>query len=69
MTFKKLVKELAKRETGKKQVDIAQMTEIVSHLADIVYEMDHEQEAVLIDALWFIGEKRANKREREARKK
>jgi hypothetical protein len=35
-TVKALVKELCKREGLKKQVDIAQMNEIVGHLSDIV---------------------------------
>jgi hypothetical protein len=37
-TIKALAKELCSREKGKKQVDIAQMTEIVNHLSDITFE-------------------------------
>lgn len=38
MTFKKLVKELCKREGLKKQVDVAQVTELLGHLADLFHE-------------------------------
>jgi hypothetical protein len=37
-TVKALALELCKREGKKKQVDIAQMSEIVGHLSDIFYE-------------------------------
>lgn len=37
MKIKKLVKELCRIEGKKKQVDVAQMTEIVGHLSDILY--------------------------------
>lgn len=40
MKFKALVKEICRREKLKKQVDIAQVTEICGHLADILYETD-----------------------------
>jgi hypothetical protein len=33
-----LAKELAKREGKKKQVDIAQLTEMLGHLSDIIFE-------------------------------
>lgn len=37
MNIKKLVKELCRREGKKKQVDVAQMTEVVGHLSDILF--------------------------------
>ena len=37
-TAKGIAMELCKREAGKKQVDIAQMTEIVGHLSDMFFE-------------------------------
>lgn len=37
-TIKALAKELCSREKGKKQVDIAQMTEILNRLSDIMFE-------------------------------
>jgi hypothetical protein len=38
MKVKKLVVELTDRESGVKQVNVAQMTEIVSKIADILAE-------------------------------
>jgi len=38
MTFKKLCLQLAKKEGLKKEVNIAQMREILSHLCDIIYD-------------------------------
>lgn len=37
-TIKALAKELAKREGKRKQVDIAQISEILGHLSDILTE-------------------------------
>lgn len=36
MTVKALIKELVKREGLKKKVDIAQVSEIVGHLSDLI---------------------------------
>lgn len=63
-TPKKLVRELCRREGLKKQVDIAQMSEIVGHLGEILAEGN------LICGLSDLGEKRIAKREAaKARKK
>jgi hypothetical protein len=43
-TIKALAKELCKRESGKKQVDIAQMTEILGRLSDILFEHSVDQD-------------------------
>ena len=37
MTIKKLAVELCKREGLKEQVNIAQTTEVLSHLSDVTY--------------------------------
>ena len=62
-TFKKLVNELCKREKLKKQVDVAQVTELMGHLADIVFEVEAPNDAhVLSDMLFLLGEKRSRKK-------
>jgi hypothetical protein len=67
MTFKKLVRELCKREKLKKQVDAAQVTELLGHLADIVYE-EYVQGNLLLcrdtveETLVVVGLKRAKKK-------
>lgn len=38
MTIRKLVNELVKRESLKKQVEIAQVREIIGHLSDMMRE-------------------------------
>jgi hypothetical protein len=38
VTFKSLVRELARREGRRKQVDIAQLGETLKHLFDIAFE-------------------------------
>lgn len=38
MTIKALVKELCRREGLKKQMDVAQVTELVGHLSDMFFE-------------------------------
>ncbi len=63
MTPAKLVKELLKREGKTKQVDRAQMLEIIGHLADMCYtefQSGVDQLAVW-DCLYTLGEKRAKK--------
>ena len=61
MTPKKLIKELCLREKLKKQVSIAQMTETVGHLSDIICEMDGEEMETFIISMCKLGEKRAKK--------
>lgn len=66
MTPNKLAKELAKREGLKKQVDIAQIKELIGHLADMCYaefQSGADQLAVW-DCLYTLGEKRAKKRKK-----
>jgi len=58
MTPKKLALELCKRESGKRQVNIAQMTEIVSRLADLLYDEDYVDEDTYL-RLVRLGEKRS----------
>lgn len=73
MTIKQLAKELCKREGKRKQVDIAQMTEVLGRLADIFssewgekWEIDFkisgidEEHSYL--SLAKLGEKRAKKK-------
>ena len=57
-SFKRLVLELAKRESKKRQVNIAQLTETVSHLADIVYEEFDAAHIESFAALLTVGRKR-----------
>jgi cAMP phosphodiesterase len=59
MTPKKLINQLCVREGLKKQVNIAQVTDLVGHLADIIHSMKRGEEETLLDSLWFLGEKRA----------
>ena len=61
-TIKQLVKELCKREGLKKQVDVAQISEIVGHLSDIVYEYSSAVDFPLYMMLHKNGEKRAKKK-------
>ena len=69
MTIKQLAKELCKREGKKKQVDIAQMTEVLGHLADILFCMDDIEYIDTNEALQDLGEKRFLRAEMLARKK
>lgn len=71
MTPKKLVLELCSREGKLKQVNVAQMTEIVSKLADIIadelqsYPGDdsvYMPEGGVVDCLVVLGQKRLRKR-------
>lgn len=59
MRTRTLVLKLCKLEGKKKQIDVAQMTETVGHLADIVYAT--EDLNPLITALHMLGKKRAAK--------
>jgi hypothetical protein len=63
MKFKQIVKEICKREGLKKEVNVAQVTEILSRLADILYE----DRRVLKNhcsfwSLFEIAEKKAKKK-------
>jgi predicted house-cleaning noncanonical NTP pyrophosphatase (MazG superfamily) len=68
VTIKKLIAELCKREGLKKQVDVAQVTEIVGHLADILKEEwdaiddDDIAELATFNKLIALAEKRAKKK-------
>ena len=78
MTINKLVQELAKREGLKKQVDIAQMKEIVGHLSDMVYAELYDLNSPFVSmindmptitsALYRNGEKRAKKKAKKKKK-
>lgn len=61
MTIKKLAKLLTTREGLKHQVSIADMTEILCHLADLIYEAE-DKDAPIFDVLVDIGCKRASKK-------
>lgn len=61
MTNKDLVLNLCRRERGKKQVNVAQMTEIVSNLSDIVFVMPKLMLYNLLHELTQLGEVRAKK--------
>lgn len=71
MTIKKLIKELCKREGLKKQVDIAQVTEIVGHLAEIVFEECEVSPGSIkvLEELVMLGQKRAKKKEKKNAKR
>lgn len=68
MTIKQLAKEIAKREGKRKQVDIAQITEILGALSDMVFEdFNHEGEGHITRTwccLYDNGAKRAQKRKK-----
>lgn len=63
-TIKGLAKELCARERKKKQVDIAQMSETLAQLSDVVHI--HRIDIYMI--LASNGHKRAQKRARQCRK-
>lgn len=67
MTIKQLAREICRREKLKKQVDIAQVNEILGHLSDILFsEAIDEKEWCLKTYMSFIknGEKRAKRGKR-----
>jgi hypothetical protein len=66
-TITDLAVELCKREGLKKQVDVAQMKEILGHLADIFYEGPHP--ALICTMLCQCGGKRAKKKAKKERLK
>lgn len=63
-TIKGLAKELCRLEEKKKQVDIAQMSEVLSNLSDIVYERLINASILFYDN----GLKRAQKRAKSCKK-
>ena len=67
-TIKGIALELCRREAGKKQVDVAQMTEIVAHLSDMMVEMEFEMRT-LSDILLKNGTSRKLRRDKGKVKK
>lgn len=67
MTMNQITKELCKREGLKKQVDIAQMKEILGHLADIFWEEEsfHMSNGSPGYALLVLGKKRSKKKKKK----
>ncbi len=63
-TIKALAKELCSREGLKKQVDIAQIAEILGHLSDMVFE-----DCKAMDILFNNGMRRAKKKAKVKGKK
>lgn len=58
-TQKELIAELMRREGKNRQVDVAQMSEIVGHLADIVHEeLKKGVELNVVEMLDRLGERR-----------
>jgi hypothetical protein len=64
-TAKDLVNELMKREALKEQVNVAQMTEVVGCLADLVYES--EDLNPMLTVLHKLGKKREKDRGKKPR--
>lgn len=68
MTIKQLAKEICKREGLKKQVDIAQVTEIIGHVADIFwpeylnFDMGSDPKKYTYLNLVYLGQKREKKK-------
>ncbi len=60
MTIASIVKEVCKREGLKKQVQIAQVREIIAHLSDLSAEQDSE----VAVALYKNGARRAKRRKK-----
>lgn len=58
LTSRDIVLKLCKAEGKKKQVDVAQMTETISHLADLVYLNPWST----VHCLFQLGQKRALER-------
>ncbi len=68
MKVKELVREICLREGLKKSVDIAQVTEIVGHLADVMEEeLSSSENPTTLSNLLALAEKRAKKK--KAKKK
>lgn len=71
MTIKKIVQELCKREGLKKQVNIAQVSELVGHLSDMLYDNLIDDKGFIspvIKSLILNGQKRAEKKKKAKKK-
>lgn len=68
MNLNKLALEITKREGLKKQVNIAQVKEILGVLSDVVFEMGDDQLFVFFDAFDKAGRRRAQKPTRKPTK-
>jgi hypothetical protein len=72
MTIKQLVKELCRREGLKKSMDVAQVTELVGHLADLIFTEQSLQGPVSIPTifknLYELGKKRFKKKQKKVKK-
>lgn len=57
--FRKLASELARRNTGKIDVSVAQTSEVLGHLAEIIYEdLERTGWRPLWDRLGRLGKRR-----------
>jgi hypothetical protein len=68
MSIKQLVAELMKREGGKKQVNRAQMSEIVGHLSDMIYEQYEPNEHYgdgFMESMYKSGKRRAKRKSKK----
>lgn len=71
-TINDVVEELCKREGKKRQVNVAQMAEIVGHLSDMFFEAFSSEDHALPTILILNGNKRAKakkKRRKSCRRK
>lgn len=57
----KLAVAVAKREGGKKSLDIAQIKEVLAHLSDIVYQASPEERPLIEVMLYKNGKRRGNR--------
>lgn len=64
MNLNDLALELTQREKGKKQVDIAQVKEILAHLGDIFYSKTLPEANELFGKLWLAGREKELKKTR-----
>jgi hypothetical protein len=70
MTPNQLAKILSQKEGLKKQVDIAQIKELIGHLADIFYEIWTDKDLwETTEELFDLGRKRSAKRAKKGKKK
>jgi hypothetical protein len=61
-SVKDIAQELAKREGLKKQVNVAQLTEVVAHLSDLIYQqirMGAGRGELISQVLYKNGSRRA----------
>jgi hypothetical protein len=68
MTPNQLAKILSQKEGLKKQVDIAQIKELIGHLADMCFAefQSGVNQLAVWDCLYTLGEKRAKKKKPKA---